>query len=364
MSEKSKDELVKQITLLKDKDENKEALDMINEAIKDYPKDASLWFLKARALNGLNRVEESLVACDKAIEHGYDKPNVVYNYKGTIFQKQGHFEDALKAYDLSLSIDSTSVETLLEKGKLIHLVKGDSTPMLPIANRIIELDPKFPGGWLLKSAAHGLKNENRDAEDAVNKALELDPNFVEALSFKAALLMDAGRKSEARKLIEKATELNPKDKELQDMKKDITLSHIMGDSEDIPTVEEAKKSLTRCWILPAIIGGYSILATIGGFITLISMGMIGTAIGALFVGLVLALISAYAGWSLYWGWGPIWPRWKNFFNGWGFFSNNWILWIIVICLFIELPVLIAIVHGAIYGIRRYKKLKLIVANSS
>jgi hypothetical protein len=116
------------------------------------------------------------------------------------------------------------------------------------------------------------------------------------------------------------------------------ISH-MG--ENAPTYEEAKKSLSMCWVFT----GVNTILLIAPFST---------------AGIFGVIIAPFLGWSLYWGWGPVWRRWRNFFAGWGFISDSWILWIIVVGLFFEIPVLIAIVSGAITGIGKYKQAKQIV----
>lgn len=340
-------ELIDKITLLKEEDKNKEALEMVIEAQKAYPKDASLWFLRARALNGLDRPEESIVACDKAIENGHDNPAYVYRYKGSILEEQESWEKALKEYESSLSIDSTSVDGLLGKARLLFTIKGNDAPILPIANRIVKLDPKNKGGWNMKAMGHHMLNENKEAEDAVNKALEIDPNFVGALVTKASIVeMIPSRRSEAQKLMKRAEELEPNNEVVLGVKNEMAkgkMEREYAKSPNMPTTpEEAKRTLMKCYACTIGIGGFYTMFVLTEPVLILTIPLI-----------------FFAAFSLYWGWGDVWPKWKNLFGGFGFVSNSGLIGLIIIVLFIEIPALIAVFYGAFVGIGRYKKVKAI-----
>lgn len=269
----------------------KEALDASEEALHIRSEYASAWVIKARALQALDRPEEGLAACDRAIEHDKDSFDAYY-YKGLILEGQEHWEQALTEFDRALRIDSESLEALCHKAEMLGTLQHENAPILPIATRMIRLNPQDSRGWRLKAMGLYFQRDYREAEEAINHALSLDSadKGTGALMLKASILEDTGRQKEARNMMNRAAELDPKDKFIQEVKAKLAL-YQMG--ENIPTLEEAKKSLVMCWVV-TVIGGIVFMRFFFP------------------PSIVTIPLSFYCAWSLYWGWAPVWRRWRNF----------------------------------------------------
>jgi tetratricopeptide (TPR) repeat protein len=216
-----------------------------------------------------------------------------------ILEGQERWQEALTEYDHALRIDSASMDALAHKGGVLVELKGEEAPVLPIGNRMIQLNPKDPRGWNIKAMALCMRKEYREAEKVIDQALALshDGN-VRALTLKAIICEETGRKSEARKLMNRAAKLDPQNEFIQEVKGEMGLSQY--DESHKPTVAEAKRSLIVCWVFTVVVG----LIFIAPLISTLSEGSI-PFLFALPFGL-------YSGWSLYWGWGPMWWRWNPF----------------------------------------------------
>jgi tetratricopeptide (TPR) repeat protein len=325
------------------------ALEAAERAITLCPEHAAAWVMKGRALNALNRPEEGLDACDHAI--GYDRNLFdAYYCKGLIREEQERWQEALAEYDQALRIDSASMDALNRQagvlGSLSDLRGSEAAaPMLPISNRMIRLNPNDLRGWLRKAQALCVQEQYRAAEETINHALTLEPDNNGALALKGMIYEKTGRTREARDVLKKvaarvAAEHEPKHEMVQELKDHVSqleLSQVLSryDPSELPTEAEAKKGLIICWIFTLGVGLlFSSLDPVAPIITI--------------------PLVCYAAWSLYWGWGPVWRGWRNALGGWGFRTSSGLVFIVIMCLFFELPAFIAIGYGAFTGIGRYR----------
>jgi hypothetical protein len=75
-----------------------------------------------------------------------------------ILEGQERWQEALTEYDHALRIDSASMDALAHKG-------GVLVEVLPIGNRMIQLNPKDPRGWNIKAMALRMRKEYRHEKE-------------------------------------------------------------------------------------------------------------------------------------------------------------------------------------------------------
>jgi len=260
----------------------------LNEAEKAIELDSgytAAWIMKGRVLNALNRPEEGLAALDQAIECD-QKSFDSYYYKSFILDGQERFQEALTELDHALRINSTSMDALALKCGVLIKLKGEEAPVLPVCNRMIQLDPNDSRGWDNKAFFLLMQKEYGEAEKVIDHSLALpsgDKNS-RALFLKATVCDVTGRQRQSRKFLKLAAELNPQDEFIQDIKSQAGASTY--DESHKPTVDQAKTSIILCWVFTL-------------------------AVGLMFFA-TLPILSFYVAWSLYWGWAPMWWRWSPF----------------------------------------------------
>ena len=152
----------------------KEAIPALEIAINDYPDNFE--YLERLALSyemtgSLDKAKKSYEQIVKSISPS----NVIdWNTKGNALYSLKKYEDALKAYDEGLNIDSWSALTWLNK-----------------ANCLTSL------------------NRYEDALKAYTEALKINPSYVEALTYMGFTFEDLGRYDDAIKAYDEALKIDP-----------------------------------------------------------------------------------------------------------------------------------------------------------
>ncbi len=109
---------------------------------------------------------------------------------------------------------------------------------------------------------------------------------------------------------------------------------------------EAHRRLTRTWVMTALV------AIVGTIAAISSDGA---------VGILLIPVAFAGGWCFAWGWPSVWGWFRrHWFAVWG----SWLFIVIVVCLFIEVLIFVALGIGLFTGIKRYREAKWVIANSN
>ena len=101
--------------------------------------------------------------------------------------KEHKYQEALKAYDKALELDSNYIKALHNKGTT-YGVLGKDQEALNCFDKEVLLDPNSIGAWYSKGIALKYLNRLQEALKSFDKALKLDPNFELALNAKNEIL--------------------------------------------------------------------------------------------------------------------------------------------------------------------------------
>jgi tetratricopeptide (TPR) repeat protein len=132
-----------------DVNDNQNAFDYYNKAIKINPEYAEAYANRARIWTKLNKLENALEDLDKAMEVSSYKLERFYFQKGQIYEKMGEVNKALENYQLARETNDTMDEAFLSETKIL-MKMGKYTDALKAIERYITLKPQDESGHKLK----------------------------------------------------------------------------------------------------------------------------------------------------------------------------------------------------------------------
>ena len=150
-------------------------LEIIDESIKNEPRNPHLWLKKGNMLLERKQFEEANSCLDRAISFGPKIPSIV-EAKGNYHSQIGENAVALKWYD-----------------------------------QLITIAPKEVNGWKLKAKLLQNMNELTDALKCYYQILELKPQISSTYKYIADLFLQLNNKADAIKFYKQYLSLNPYD---------------------------------------------------------------------------------------------------------------------------------------------------------
>ena len=136
--------------------------------------DASELIDAGYSLFRLNRIKESLNACDRVL--AIDPRNVdALILRGNVLYRDGRYEEGIQSHNQALKFDPDNIDLLFFKAnsllELERIIEADST-----LGQILAIDPAYGRAWRLKGYILAYKNRRfEDALIAYDRALEIDP---------------------------------------------------------------------------------------------------------------------------------------------------------------------------------------------
>jgi tetratricopeptide (TPR) repeat protein len=131
-----------------------------------------------------------------------------WNKKGYDLFGQGKYEEAIKCYDKTLSIDPDNIIALCNKGgALVNLGRNEES--IKYCDKALSLNPDIGMCWSNKGGALVNLGKNEEAINCCDKALALNPDIAEAWSNKGRALVNLGKNEEVINCCDKALSLNP-----------------------------------------------------------------------------------------------------------------------------------------------------------
>jgi len=153
----------------------KDATELLGKAAKIDPKDPSIRYNLAKALDDCGAHSESIQHHKKAIELAPNNPNVWLNY-GKSLSSLNSFEEALSVYEKALAIQPEFAEAFLNKGATLKEL-GRYDEAIGCADKALRINPNLAEAWSNKGF---VLKELRQYISAVNhfeKALIIDPTI-------------------------------------------------------------------------------------------------------------------------------------------------------------------------------------------
>ncbi|MFC2149638.1 tetratricopeptide repeat protein [Candidatus Auribacterota bacterium] len=139
-----------------------------------------------------------------------DHPNIAipYNNRGSAYQKEGKFLEALSDYTNAMRVDPGYSVAYNNRGSL-YTTMGKNNEALADLTRAVELTSDLAEAYYNRGNVH-MKMRNLDqAVLDYKKALSIKPTYIEAINNMANIFGETGRKKEAIECYTRAITINP-----------------------------------------------------------------------------------------------------------------------------------------------------------
>jgi len=190
-----------------------EALECVEKALKIDPGDHVGWSTRGGLLLHLHRSEEALESLETALrlcpsDELFTRSRIIIS-KAAAFSDMGKSEEALLCCEEALKIDPTNSEAWYHKGvSFVNMEKYQEA--IKCFKRTLEIDPDNANAWEGLGDSYYYMDRLEDALRCRNKALEIDPNDSVKWSDKGLALTGLGRYDEATKCYDRSIEIDPK----------------------------------------------------------------------------------------------------------------------------------------------------------
>lgn len=207
------DNLIARGKALRARGKHAEALPLFERATRLAPGSSDAWANLGYTLNTLDRCEESLDACDRALARD-DKQAWIWTTKGKALGGLGLYDEewtaykrAVATYERALALDPSAATAWTNTG-LALCDLGRYREALATHERALALDPGDAEAWVSQGIAlHGLKR-HEEALVAYERAVALEPKYARAWINKSLALGALDRTAEAKAAQQWAQELD------------------------------------------------------------------------------------------------------------------------------------------------------------
>lgn len=186
---------------------NKEALNILSGALKNFSNSFELNFYLGLINKNLLNYNKSLNFYNKAIIINKNKHNLWFE-KGFALMKLNDVEEAIVAFNKSISLKPDFFQAYNNLG-LAFKKKGFYEEAILSFNKAIALNPNFSEAYYNLGNCYGILEKFNDAEKYLRKALQLNPNYVEAINNIGSILRNLGKFSDAERFFRDAIFKNP-----------------------------------------------------------------------------------------------------------------------------------------------------------
>lgn len=185
----------------------------LEEALKEFPRSARLWFALGVAHNAEQKAAEAAEAFTRAVEIDPHFAPALADL-GAGLDEQGLYAEAINFYERALAID--------EKQYIVHYLLGESllkrnpensSPAEAHLARAIALDPKFAAAHLSLGKIYARTDRLPQAVEEFERVVRLDPNIAEAHYQLGRAYVRLKRTSEAQSELALFKQLSEKQKE-------------------------------------------------------------------------------------------------------------------------------------------------------
>ncbi len=168
---------------------------------------AEEWFNEGNALYDLGKHDEAIKAYDRSISINPQYAEAWIN-KGNALYGLGKYDEAIKAYDQAISINPQFAEAWYNKGNALYGL-GKYDEAIKAYDQAISINPQFAEAWNNKGNALRDLDKYDEAIKAYDQAISINPQYAEAWSNKGNALRDLGKHDEAIKAYDRAISINP-----------------------------------------------------------------------------------------------------------------------------------------------------------
>ncbi len=198
--------------------EFQKAVDEADQALKKYPKDRMIQFVRASALGELGRTAEAVQSL-KALMDGKPSDRETYLTIAQIYDRAKNFPEMAKAIDEAEKLNSSK-----EEMEGIHFTRGamyEKQKKFDVAEvefrKVIEMNPQNASALNYLGYMFADRNQKLpEARTMVQKALELDPGNGAYLDSLGWVAFRQGKFEEAEDLLKKSIDRSPRDATIYD----------------------------------------------------------------------------------------------------------------------------------------------------
>ena len=162
-----------------------------------------------------------------------DKAKLDLYKKGIHQMASENLDNAIRSFDLALTMDPNYVDALIKKG-YCHFLKEEFNIAHVCYDKALEIDPNNAEAWNLKGLAFYEEKHYEKALECVEKAIDVDPNNGMAWYNRACYLSLLNRKDDALNALKRAIEIDidyakkaVKDRDFDNIKGDIVFKRII-----------------------------------------------------------------------------------------------------------------------------------------
>lgn len=186
---------------------HKEALELIDAALKINPTHIDALFDRATILEDTERYTEALRAYDLVLALKSDFTEALYR-RGNVLRAMKRHMEALDCYKRVLAVKPDHAQAWLKQGNSLNDL-GRLREALTCYEKAVEAAPEYPEA--LFNLANTLKEFDRldEAMATYDKVLKIEPDFSEAIANRAFLLVGQNRLEEALAAYDHALQLTP-----------------------------------------------------------------------------------------------------------------------------------------------------------
>jgi tetratricopeptide (TPR) repeat protein len=188
-----------------------EAERILPKVVAWLPENQGAWYRLAAVLSLAGKDNESLEACQRAIDLD-PKYATPHNGIGNVYYQADKYDDALAAYQRAIDLDPKYATPHNGIGN-VYRDLGKYDDALACYQRVINLDPKYAHPHNGIGNVYQLLGQHEKALGVYKKAVELAPEGGTYRSSLVGILRKLGRESEAAEQIKIARELMAKENE-------------------------------------------------------------------------------------------------------------------------------------------------------
>ncbi|MDI1242844.1 MAG: tetratricopeptide repeat protein [bacterium] len=193
------------------------ALIRIEEALKEFPDSASLWFALGIAQFDSSKIVEAQRAFEKALSID---PQLVpaLAYLGAVFVEQARYNEAAKIYERAIAAnEKVGVLHYLLGETLMKLTDADDQRVEAVIKRAIALDPDLTSAHVTLGRLYVRQARWQEAAVRFESAAKLEPDRSETFYQLGRVYARLKRTAESKAALETFKKLNDEQKEQKDL---------------------------------------------------------------------------------------------------------------------------------------------------
>jgi arylsulfatase A-like enzyme/Flp pilus assembly protein TadD len=181
----------------------KEAISILEQGHNALPSNYDVFIEYLKGLISLERYDEAIRTFEKSRIREAEYDPEIWSNLGTAYARKGRFDEAIKAFEMGLSLDDKHPELYNNLANACYSYGIQSKAPLLFSRcfeyykKAIELDPGYPVPYFGLGHAYRQQGNLGSAIFCWEKALEADPDFRRALFDLAMAYMSTGDKAKA-----------------------------------------------------------------------------------------------------------------------------------------------------------------------